>query len=877
RQDEERFLKLANAMPLSAYAIASRTKDSNGYQTLFTSKSILQHFLDEVADTLVRYAGDIFAEELGEEKEQRQSFNLPGSTWQSRLIESLTAVNPSFHLQGFTERGIPETLNKWLHPGMVAQREEDYRICFRLEMPSGSEKNDNQWQVSYLLQAVDDPSLLVPTERIWKSSKRELHFLNRTFKDPQEKLLMALAEASCIFPPLAESLQEACPSCMHMKTNEAWNFLDTAAPILQQSGFTVLLPQELTRAGQRRIKARMRIGSRKSTDKNGSESGTFALPSLIDYHWEIALGDEVLTLSEFKQIARLKQPLVHWRDRWVIINPQEAADMKKLFDEASSGTLSFREALSATLLGEKDQIELASPVEVVATGNMKHIVDMLKTDKTARCVEVPSTFQGKLRAYQERGLTWLTSMTNLGFGVCLADDMGLGKTIQLIAWLLHRKEHMCANAHPVLIVCPTSVLGNWQREIERFGPELSVLPHHGLERATSKKSMEKSFSPHVVVLTTYSLARRDRELLSEIEWGAVVLDEAQNIKNPYAQQARAIRQFKAHTKIALTGTPVENRLSELWSIFEFLNSHYLGPLKQFKRTFALPIERYKDPEATQKFKKLTQPFLLRRLKTDKTIIADLPEKNEMKVFCTLTREQATLYQALLDETMEKIEKSEGMARRGLVLSLITSLKQICNHPSLYLREGASSFSRSGKLKRLVEMSEEVMEEKSYALIFTQFREMGHLLARCLEDKFGETVPFLHGGVLRAKRDEMVRSFQEKEDAYPLFLISLRAGGTGLNLTRASFVFHFDRWWNPAVENQATDRAFRIGQKKNVQVYKMVCLGTMEERIDRMLEEKRDLADRIIGAGEGWITELSNDKLREILTLSKEAAIDLEDE
>jgi SNF2 family DNA or RNA helicase len=872
-EDRERFVKLTEAMPLAAHAVVYREKDRNTSSAVYPAKLILQRFLDEASDSLVRHSHKTFKER----SEQRFISEYSDNGWDARFIKSLSGPNPIFRIKGFSERYIPQLLNRWLRPLTTSYQWDDYRICFRLEMPLDPSKDDGEWRISYLIQAVDDPSLLVPSEKIWSSSKKGLRFLNRTFKEPQERLLMGLAEASNIFLPLTESLKTARPSLVKIDVNEAWSFIHDAVPLLQQSGFAVLLPQEFTRAGQRRIKARMRVGSGESKDTGELGVGKFGLPSLIDYQWEVALGDETLSISEFKQIARLKQPLVRWRDHWVMIDPVEVTQIKELFDKATSGKLTLQEALSTSLLGKKEYPDLQSPVEVIAAGNIKSLLVTLNSNKALKPVRTPSTFRGKLRPYQKRGLLWLSSMTDLGFGVCLADDMGLGKTIQVIVWLLQRKKLSSKQSAPVLVICPTSVLGNWQREIERFSPELPVVRHHGLDRARSKKSLEKSFSPHSVVLTTYSLARRDRELLSQIDWGGIIVDEAQNIKNPFSQQARATRQFRAQSRIALTGTPVENRLSELWSIFEFLNPHFLGPLKGFKRNFALPIERYKDPQATEKLKKLTAPFLLRRLKTDKSIIADLPGKNEMKVFCNLTREQATLYQALLDETMEKIEKSEGMERRGLILSLMIALKQICNHPSLYLRENASLSARSGKLERLGEMSEEVIEEESYALIFTQFREMGYLLVRYLGEKVGLDIPFLHGGVPTMKRDEMVRSFQEDEDASPLFLISLRAGGTGLNLTRASFVFHFDRWWNPAVENQATDRTFRIGQKKNVQVYKMISLGTLEEKIDKMLEEKKELADRIIGAGEGWITEMSNDKLREVLTLSSEATIDSEEE
>ena len=864
--DRERFLKLAQAMPLASYAIPYNKKSS---LELYSPKFMLEKFLNQAADTLVRYSySDI-------EKIKRFSPYFSDDTWDIRLLKSLSTKDSTFYIKGFSERHIPKTLNKWLREVTATPQHEAYRVCFRLEMPSDGADN-NQWQISYLLQAADDPSLLIPAKKVWKSSKRELRFLNRTFKEPQEKLLIGLSKASSIFSPLTKSLKEARPSYAKINVSEAWNFISESALILQQSGFGVFLPQELTRAGQRRIKLKMRVGS-KSSKSSVEGSGRFSLPSLVDYQWEIALGKETLSTSEFKQIAHLKQPLVRWRDKWVIVDPGEIAQIEKLFGKASSGKLRIQEALKAALLGAKEYDELGTSVEVTTTGSMKALVDNLKMKKELKNIKTPASFRGKLRPYQKRGLVWLSGMTNLGFGICLADDMGLGKTIQVIAYLLHRKHLIPDDLYPILIICPTSVLGNWQREIERFAPNLPVIRHHGLNRASSKESLKRNLSPHTVILTTYALARRDRELLSQIKWGGVILDEAQNIKNPFSQQAKAVRKLQAQTKIALTGTPVENRLSELWSIFEFLNPGFLGSLKRFKREFAIPIERYKDPEATEKFKKVSGPFLLRRLKTDKSIITDLPEKNEMKVFCTLTQEQATLYQAMLNETMEKIEKEEGISRRGLILSLIMSLKQICNHPSLFLRERGPLSGRSGKLERLIEMCEEVVEGKDYALIFTQFREMGYLLVNYIEKRIGVQVPFLHGGLPSKKRDEMIRFFQEDEDSPPLFLLSLKAGGTGLNLTRANFVFHFDRWWNPAVENQATDRTFRIGQKRNVQVYKMVCLGTLEEKIDKMLEEKSELANRVIGTGERWITELSNDKLREILSLSSDAALDSEEQ
>ncbi|HEV2656795.1 MAG TPA: DEAD/DEAH box helicase, partial [Ktedonobacteraceae bacterium] len=460
-------------------------------------------------------------------------------------------------------------------------------------------------------------------------------------------------------------------------------------------------------------------------------------------------------------------------------------------------------------------------------------------------------------------------LKEFGFGACLADDMGMGKTPMLIALLLHERTKKQKALHPTLVICPMSIVGNWQREIQKFAPSLSVLVHHGVERL-SDEAFAEAVKKCDVAITTYSLALRDKEQLATIDWENVVVDEAQNIKNETAKQTQAIKQLQGRYRIALTGTPVENRLSELWSIMEFLNPGYLGTGTDFRQSFAIPIERYHNAERSQTLKKLVQPFMLRRLKTDKTIIQDLPDKMEMNVFCNLTQEQASLYEAVVKEMMERIEQSDGMERRGLILSTLMKLKQVCNHPAHFLSDHSSLARRSGKLARLEEMLEEVLEGGEKALIFTQFAEMGELLQQYLEERFGCEILFLHGSTSKKQRDMMVQRFQEEQHGAPLFLLSLKAGGVGLNLTAANHVFHFDRWWNPAVENQATDRAFRIGQKKNVQVHKFVCVGTLEERIDQMIEQKKELAESIVGSGENWLTEMSTEQLKSLFSLSREA-------
>ncbi len=450
--------------------------------------------------------------------------------------------------------------------------------------------------------------------------------------------------------------------------------------------------------------------------------------------------------------------------------------------------------------------------------------------------------------------------------------MGLGKTIQLIAFLLHLKDQeMLVN--PILIVCPTSVISNWEKELKKFAPNLNVLIHHG-DKRKKNNLFTKHSKNYQIIITSYSLIYRDLATLTNIKWQGIVLDEAQNIKNFQAKQSQAIRKLDTEFKIALTGTPIENRLTELWSIMDFLNPNYLGNNQFFQRRFALPIEKYGDQDSLNTLRSLVQPFILRRLKTDRNIIDDLPEKQEMNVFCGLSIEQANLYQQLIDKSLVEIDQTDGIKRRGLILTLLMKLKQVCNHPAHFLKQTEIDFShRSGKLLRLEEMLEELLAEGDRALIFTQFSQWGKLLQPYLTKKLGVEILFLYGAVSRSQREEMVERFQNDPQSPPIFILSLKAGGTGLNLTRANHVFHVDRWWNPAVENQATDRAFRIGQKQNVQVHKFISSGTLEEKINDILEGKKLLAEQTINSGENWLSDLDTDQLRNLLLLERSSIID----
>jgi SNF2 family DNA or RNA helicase len=489
-----------------------------------------------------------------------------------------------------------------------------------------------------------------------------------------------------------------------------------------------------------------------------------------------------------------------------------------------------------------------------------------------------------LRPYQNRGAGWLAYLERWNLGGCLADDMGLGKTPQCLAFLLNLKEQQKLT-RPILLICPTSVLGNWEREAKRFAPSLRTYLHYGPDRLKSK-ALAKAVADKQLVLTSYALLQRDLKTLQTVNWQGVVLDEAQNIKNPETQQSKAARELaqgpedSLRFRMALTGTPVENRLSELWSIMEFLNPGHLGPRNYFQRRFILPIERYGDNDSLRQLRGLVQPFILRRLKTDRSIIADLPDKQEMTVYCGLTEEQAALYERSVNAALSDIEIVGGIQRRGRILALLTKLKQICNHPSLLLKQeevGPDFSRRSAKLQRLDEMLAEVIEEGDRALIFTQFAEAGKLLQQHLRQELQQEVLLLTGATKKGDRETMVDRFQQDPQGPPIFILSLKAGGVGLNLTRANHVFHFDRWWNPAVENQATDRAFRIGQRRNVQVHKFVCSGTLEEKIDALIQSKQALAEQIVGSGEDWLTELSADQLRDLLILDRSAIIESETE
>ncbi|MEW6209808.1 MAG: SNF2-related protein [Acidobacteriota bacterium] len=1316
-EDIRRLSALARAMPASCRAESTDTRGR-------PPSDILNDMIERIVDAEIRRA-------LTEPLIRRRGKKVDAAqAW----LAALSSADGIIEASESDLLKLQKQIVEWGR-STVSDSQATLRTCFRLSEPMVAEKiskkGDDSWRVEFLLQATDDRSLLVPADVVWKTKGNALKFSSRKLENPQEKLLHDLGRATRLYPSLETALRTVRPAEMKLDINGAYNFLRETAPLLEQSGFGVLVP-----AWWRKPSSRLGVRLKTSPQsKKVVSSGLLGLDSIVEYRWQVALGDEELSFEDFMKLASLKVPLVKVRGQWVELKQEEIEAALDFFSKRNeSGEMTAGEAMRIGLGLDSAQVGL--PVTgVEAKGWMKNLFEGDK--QNIKSVKTPAGFVGSLRPYQERGLAWLSFLNGLGLGACLADDMGLGKClsadsliavngmliraediwnrysgevsfdgegywadpaeslfansidersgrivqtrikklyrqrvneplrkisledgssvtitrrhklltdkgwtnelhsgdyvcvpaktvwqgkpedpdlIKFLAWqiaegyesprvasvtitqkntstleelreclirlsekhgikinnpsikiptngkatylrinsaqyrrflesrgyewgrpsreksippfvmqadkdsvrlflrnyfdaeasavesmrcveistaspllinqLAHllrrfgiwmrtssknkratngtgifrtyyagimggnaarkfrqeigfadankqaRLERICQHkcntnvegipasrlvadaiadtglpvrhlgmhntiyingtqqfsrfslervaasvdsilsgeserkyrtlkpskwtsqtlevysrldttrlaamrddlrrlldqevyycrikdiseidydgwvydfeierhhnfvannilchntaqllalllnerqngerekTGPTLLVCPMSVVGNWQREAAKFAPRLRLYVHHGTERLSGSRFAAVAKKNDLVV-TTYALAARDRKLFEEMEWTRVALDEAQNIKNPSAKQTQSVRSFRAAHRVALTGTPVENRLSELWSIMQFLNPGLLGSANDFHTRFATPIERYRDEEKAALLKRVTGPFILRRLKTDKSIIRDLPDKIEMKTYCNLTKEQASLYQAVVDEMMEKVEESEGMARRGAVLAVLMKLKQVCNHPAHLLQDGSSLENRSGKLARLEEIIEEILAEGDRALCFTQFAEMGHMLKSHLQERFGREVLFLHGGVTKKARDAMVERFQSR-DGPPIFLLSLKAGGTGLNLTAAQHVIHFDRWWNPAVEDQATDRAFRIGQKRNVQVRKFVCVGTLEERIDQMIEQKKELAERIVGAGESWLTELSTAQLREMVALSADA-------
>ncbi len=730
--------------------------------------------------------------------------------------------------QSFSEQQQPVAIQLWLSNYYLSQKQ--YSPVLQVEDMDGVFKVRLAFENSQ--QPLETP---IPVADFFEQSQ---------LAAARTSVLSDLARLSEYFPQLKKVLATKGREELLFDADEFVEILFKILPTIRLFGIKVLLPKAL----QKLLRPQLSMAVEATESNVVAQSGLVNMQDMLRFQWRIAVGAQQLTAEEFLEMIEKYSGIVKLKDEYVYFDEREVQRLINKLEKSE-------ELAGSALL----QVALAEEYEGTKVTLSKRAQALMSTFRKAEPVPLPVGLRASLRPYQQRGMDWLYKNTKLGFGSILADDMGLGKTLQVITLILKLKQEGELAKNKALVVVPTTLLTNWQKEVQKFAPELTLRVYHGPNRKLSELAQID------ILLSTYGVVRSDNAQLTKKKWAIIVIDEAQNIKNAGTAQTKAIKKIKAQVKVAMSGTPVENRLTEYWSIFDFTNKSYLGTLTKFKDNFARPIELDRDQEKLQQFKKLTEPFILRRVKTDKQIIQDLPEKIEQDQFCELHAEQAALYQNVVDRTMKQIEEVEGINRRGLVLKLITALKQICNHPKQFLKKGEADPMLSGKTILLFELLRTIFDNDQKVLIFTQYQEMGKLLVSMIEKAFGVEAPFLHGGVSRQGRDQMVEDFQNNRNTR-LLLLSLKAGGTGLNLTAASNIIHYDLWWNPAVEAQATDRAYRIGQERNVMVHRFITKGTFEEKINQLLINKKELADLTVATGEKWIGEYSDKELQSLLAL-----------
>ncbi len=658
--------------------------------------------------------------------------------------------------------------------------------------------------------------------------------------------------ANRYMPELETLFEDEDKLALDLNLGEVYKIITQTAYYLQKAQIEVILPDELVNVIVPRASINAKVKASRSGGLldifNTTSSNAISLDDILDFSYEIALGNDKLSLEEFQDLVKDSQGLVKYKDKYILIDQDESKKIFEKIAKADHSKMTRMKLIHASMSGQLEDFDFDYD---------EAFANILKDFTKPVDVDPPKGLKGELRPYQQTGLKWLWTNVSKGFGCCMADDMGLGKTIQVISLILKLKEDEKLKK-PVLVVCPTTLMGNWMKELQLFAPSLKATTYHGLDRQLN--------TDVDIILTTYAIMRIDIEELKKHQWGMIIVDEAQNIKNPDTAQTLAVKILKSDIKVAMTGTPVENRLTELWSIFDFINSGYLGSLKEFQKSYAIPIERFKETSRATKLKMSVSPFVLRRLKTDKHVISDLPEKMVLNDYCYLSKNQAVLYEKTLNEMMEKISGFTGINRRGNIFKLITALKQICNHPYQFLKSGDMNKESSGKMEQCIQLVQSIIDNDEKTLIFTQYKEMGDILTHVIEEECNTTPLFFHGSLNVNQREDMINKFQTDPDT-KVMILSLKAGGTGLNLTSATNVIHYDLWWNPAVEDQATDRTYRIGQDKNVMVHRLITLGTFEEKIDEMLKSKKELADMAVYEGEKIITELSDEEIYEIFTLS----------
>ncbi|QIR36704.1 DEAD/DEAH box helicase [Tolypothrix sp. PCC 7910] len=847
---EENIKKYIDYMPLICVAGAATPSDRIEF---FDRETLLRHFSESILTNIITQTPSTAA-------------------FDKQIADSL--VEYCLYPQKYNPLKTNKTLAEyqqwlaWKTKINRTQADAVFHLCFQLYSPT-AEEIDN-WQMQFLVASKQDPSLKLDLSEYWRMNKTGKAGVHKQFgKDFETHLLLNLGYAARMYPKLWQGLETDQPTGMQLTLEEAFAFLQESAWVLEDAGFKVIVPAWYTPAGRRRAKIRLKASGKKLAPTKGETKSYFGLNSLVQYEYELAIGEQVVTPQEWEQLINAKAPLVHFRGQWMELDRDKMQQLLEFWqshgdEQPQMNLLEFLQRSAEA--GDEWEIEH----DEVLADMMAKLQDKSQLEPISEQLNL----QGNLREYQKRGVSWLQYLERLGLNGCLADDMGLGKSVQVIARLVQEKEGQGGNLPPTLLIAPTSVVGNWQKEIAKFAPHLKSMVHHGGDRTQNTADFKAACLQHDVVITSFTLARKDEKLFNSVEWQRLVLDEAQNIKNPKAAQTKAILKLSAKHRLALTGTPVENRLLDLWSIFNFLNPGYLGKEAQFRKSFEVPIQKDNDRVKSVTLKKLVEPLILRRVKTDQSIINDLPDKVEQILYTNLTKEQASLYEVVVKDVEEQLQKAEGIQRKGLILSTLMKLKQICNHPAQFLQDN-SEFSpeRSHKLSRLSEMVEEAISEGESLLIFSQFTEACENIEKHLKHNLHCNTYYLHGGTNRKRREQMISEFQEPDTEPSVFILSLKAGGVGITLTKANHVFHFDRWWNPAVENQATDRAFRIGQKKNVFVHKFVAIGTLEEKINQMIEDKKKLSAAVVGSDESWLTELDNEAFKQLIALNKSAILE----
>lgn len=867
KQDSARVRSIIESGPAEFFSYISTARGSPNP----TPGDILHFLVDSLVDTSVRRALDYHQHEFGFDDLQAKPLD--------EFLRLLSDPSRSTYESLSTRGRVPEVLEEWRN--RVVQKLEPAHLAMRLSPPGLYETTDetlaeNYWEVALGLAPADGSDEFIDGISFANAIK-ELELLELTPASAELLFLRKMTQAATHSAEISTLLSSARLTRFYLESEQVLEFVGkTSSALAALEGVTLILPAVLRDS----IRPRIRVTSKPIRSGNS----LLGRDAIFSFDAKVHLGDRELDASEIRKLIKADSPVVKLDSGWIFVD-QDGLHMalRYLEKHKNQRELTFSELLSDTIddFDQSEMIEIERP-------DPNALIEMLRIGRSMGPIifSEPEGFPLPLREYQKRGVEWLASLEQVGLGACLADDMGLGKTAQIIALLAMERDNWLnqfgvtpgdetmlgpsaisqdglVDTFATLIIAPVSVVNNWRREIVRFFPSLKVHIHHGTRRLEGLEFIDKATGVDVFI-TSYSLLNRDIGLLSAIRWKRVVLDEAQNIKNSTTNVSRAAVSLKAHSRIALTGTPVENHTGELWSIMNFINPHMFGSLANFRNKFSIPIERDKNEMAIKSLARAVSPFILRRLKTDKSIVPDLPEKIEVKEYCGLSDRQLILYQAAVDQLRDKLSQGTQMQRRGAILASIMRLKQICNHPNVIDTE-PGLVGNSVKLDRLEQILEEILDRGEKAIIFTQFAVFGKHLQHHLQERLSRRVLYLNGEVPMTRRDEMVTEFQSANGP-EVFVLSLKAGGTGLNLTAANHVIHFDRWWNSAVETQATDRAFRIGQRKDVVVTKLICEGTLEEKIDTIIETKRQLAENLISGGEAWITEMSDDEVLELLTL-----------